>query len=90
MTTETHLLAKIKKNSRLPKKKHNRYWDLRRKREEKPLTEAESAEYLTLIQEWEARNVERVRALIALAEKRGTTLRNLMAQLGLKGAEGDF
>lgn len=90
MTTETHLLAKIEKNSRLPTKKHNRYWDLRRKREEKPLTEAESAEYLTLIQEWEARNVERVRALIALAEKRGTTLRSLMAQLGLKGAEGDF
>ena len=90
MTTETHLLAKIEKNSRLPTKKHHRYWDLRRKREEKPLTEAESAEYLTLIQEWEARHVERVRALIALAEKRGTTLRSLMAQLGLKGAEGDF
>ncbi len=80
MTTEIHLLRKIEKNSRLPEKKHNRYWDLRRKREEKPLTEAESAEYLSLIQEWEARNVERVRALITLAEKRGTTLRGVMTQ----------
>lgn len=89
MTIETLLLAKIEENSRLPQKKHNRYWDLRRKREEEPLTAAESEEYLALIQEWETRNVERVRALIALAEKRSTTLPGVMAQLGLKGEEGD-
>ncbi len=54
------------------------------------LTDAESEEYESLIQEWEARNVERVRALIALAKKRGTTLRGVMIQLGLKGTENDL
>ena len=82
LTAEPILLVMIEEYSRLPGKKHDRYWQLRIKREDKPLTDAESEEYELLIQEWEARNVERVRALIALDKKRGTTLRGVMTQLG--------
>ncbi len=90
MTVEPILLATIEEYSRLPDKKHDRYWQLRDKREDETLTDAESDEYESLIKEWEARNVERVRALIALAKKRGTTLRGVMKQLGLKGTENDL
>lgn len=89
-TSEPILLAMIDEYSRLPGKKDDRYWQLRGKREDKTLTIAESAEYESLIKEWETRNVERVRALIALAKKRDTTLHGVMAQLGLKGTEDDF
>ena len=90
MTAEPILLATIEEYSRLPSKKHDRYWQLRDKREDETLTDAESDEYESLIKEWEARNVERIRALIALAKKRGTTLRGVMKQLGLKGTENDL
>lgn len=90
LTPEPILLAMIEEYSRLPEKKHDRYWKLRGKREEKPLTDVESEEYELLIQEWEARNVERVRALITLAKKRGTTLRGVMKQPELKGTEDEI
>lgn len=90
LTAEPILLVMIEEYSRLPSKKHDRYWQLRNKREDRDLSDAESKEYESLIQEWEARNVERVRALIALAKKRGTNLRGVMKQLGLKGTEDDF
>ena len=90
LTAEPILLAMIEEYSRLPSKKHDRYWQLRNKREDRELSDAESKEYESLIQEWEARNVERVRALIALAKKRGTNLRGVMKQLGLKGTEDDL
>lgn len=80
-TTEPILLAMIEEYSRLPDKKHDRYWQLRRKRENEMLTDVESEEYESLIQEWEARNVERIRALIALAKKRGITLQGVITQL---------
>ena len=84
LTAEPILLTMIEEYSRLPQKKHDRYWQLRSKLEDEILTDAESEEYELLIQEWEARNVERVRALIALAKKRGTNLRGVMIQPGLK------
>ena len=90
MTAEPILLAMIEENSRLPQKKHVRYWQLRDKQEEEVLTESESDEYEALIREWEARNVERVRALIALAKKHGTNLRGVMKQLVLKGSENRY
>lgn len=82
-TPEPILLTMVEEYSRLPQKKHDCYWQLRDKHEVESLTDAESNEYKTLIQEWEARNVERIRALIALAKKRGTTLRDAITQLGL-------
>ena len=90
MTTEAILLAQIEEYSCLPPQKAERYWQLRHKCEDTSLTAGESEEYGSLIQEWEIRNLKRLRALLNLAQKRGTTLRGIMTQLGLKGAEGDF
>lgn len=84
---EAALLASIKENSRLPDVEQKRYERLRRKCERRTLTEKELAEYQSLLQKLEARNVKRVEALIALAKKRGTTLRGIMAELGLKGGD---
>lgn len=80
---EAALLARIKENSHLPAAAQRRYEQLRRKCERKILTERDLTEYQTLLQQLEARNVKRVEALIALAQRRGTTLRSVMAELGL-------
>ena len=80
---EAALLAHIEENSHLPAAKQRRYEQLRRKRERKILTERELTEYQALLQQLEARNVKRIEALIALAQRRGITLRGIMAELGL-------
>src|SRR5512134_3465359 len=80
---EAALLVCIKENSRLPTIAQRRYEQLRRKCARKTLTEGELVEYQTLLQQLEARNVKRIEALIALAQRRGTTLRGIMAALGL-------
>ena len=80
---EATLLACIQANSRLPDAEQRRYERLRRKCERQVLTESESTEYQALLQQLEARNVKRIEALIALAQRRGTTLRGMMAELGL-------
>jgi hypothetical protein len=85
MHEEAKLLACIKENSRLSAADQRRYERLRRKRERMDLTESEFAEYQSLIQQLEARNVKRLEALLALAQKRGTTLRGLMKELSLPG-----
>ena len=82
---EAPLLASIRENSRLPENEQGRYQELWRKCEDETLSEAELAEYHKLLSKLEARNVKRIEALIALARVRGTTLRQIMAELGLKG-----
>ena len=81
------MLATIGENSRLPAAEQRRYERLRRKCERGTLTEPELAEYQRLLQQLEARNVKRVEALIGLAERRGTTLQGIMAELGLPSAD---
>jgi hypothetical protein len=80
---EAELLARIEENSRLPPAEQRRYEQLRRKCERRTLTERELAEYQALLQQLEARNVKRIEALIALGQRRGTTLRGVMKELGL-------
>ena len=80
---EAALLARIQANSRLPDAEQRRYERLRRKCERRTLTERELTEYQVLLQQLEARNVKRIEALIVLAQRRGTTLRGMMAELGL-------
>jgi hypothetical protein len=81
------LLAAIEGNSHLPAAEQRRYERLRRKCERRTLTEPELAEYQSLLQQLEARNVRRVEALIALAQRRSTTLQGIMAELGLPHAD---
>ena len=80
---EATLLARIEENARLPAAAQRRYVQLHRKCERRTLTARELTEYQTLLQQLEARNVKRVEALIALAQRHGTTLRGIMAELGL-------
>ena len=87
---EAPLLASIRENSRLPDGEQQRYQELWHKCENATLSETELAEYQKLLSKLEARNVKRIEALIALARVRGTTLRQIMAELGLKEENGDF
>jgi hypothetical protein len=80
---EAALLARIEENSRLPAAEQRRYEQLRRKCERRALTERELMEYQALLQQLEARNVKRIEAFLALAQRRDTTLRGIMAELGL-------
>ena len=84
---EVALLATIGENSRLPAAEQRRYERLRQKCERRTLTEPELAEYQWLLQQLEARNVKRVEALIVLAQRRGTTLQGIMAELGLPSTD---
>jgi hypothetical protein len=84
---EVALLATIEENSRLPAAEQRRYERLRRKCERRTLTERELAEYQWLLQQLEARNAKRVAALIALAQRRGTTLQGITAELGLPSVD---
>lgn len=76
------LVADIEAHSRLPGAAQRRYERLRRQCERQMLTARELAEYQSLLQQFEARHVTRLEALIALAQRRGTTLRGIMAALG--------
>ena len=81
---EAVLVTLIQEYSLLPPVEQERYEDLRYKCELTTLTDPELTEYQSLLQRLEARNVKRIEALSALAQRRGTTLREIMAELGLK------
>ena len=87
---EAPVLTAIRENSRLPEKEQQRYQELWRKCEAETLTETELAEYHQLLSKLEERNIKRIEALITLAEMRGKTLSQIMAELGLKGENGGF
>jgi hypothetical protein len=80
--SEAELLARVAEAA-LPEDRHRRYHDLREKLHDETLTPAEHAELLKLSDEIEARNVGRVKALLQLAQLRGTTLAGVMRQLGI-------
>lgn len=68
---EKSLLAIIQENSQLPEKDQARYQHLLRKCESKTITLEELAEYQTLSNQLETRNLKRIEALIALAQIKG-------------------
>ncbi len=82
---EKALLSVI--TSRLPPEKQRRLDELREKSREGSLTPDEHAELLTFVQQVERQDVARAQALLDLAKKRGTTVSELMHELGLNGSE---
>ena len=68
---EKSLLAIIQANSQLPEKDQARYQHLLRKCESKTISLEELAEYQTLTNQLETRNLKRIEALIALAQIKG-------------------
>ncbi|MBM4257005.1 MAG: STAS/SEC14 domain-containing protein [Deltaproteobacteria bacterium] len=80
--TETDLLEQI--NQGLPQTVRQRYEELAAKSQEETITPAEHVELLRLTDQIEQADVERPRALIALAELRQVSLDAVMDQLGLR------
>ncbi len=81
---EVCLLATIQVNSQLPEKEQQRYQELWHKCEYGTLTEIELAEYQTLVNKLDTRNLKRLEAIIALAELRGKTIDEIIAEVGVK------
>jgi hypothetical protein len=79
--SEAELIATVEEFSQLPSAKQRRYESLRVRCEAERLTPSELDEYQLLLKELEARNVQRVEALAALAAQRGMTLSALMTEL---------
>lgn len=80
---EAALLAQVEANSGLPDAEQRRYQVLQRKMQEEALSERELAEVQGLTQQLEAMNVRRLETLVALAERRGASLRGLMTEIGM-------
>ena len=81
---EQALLVAI--SGQLPTEAQRRLDELREKSHEETLTPAEQAELLAFVQQVEQRDVIRAEALVRLAEKRSTTVSELMHALGLGAA----
>ena len=79
---ETELLLKI--NQRLSPEKQRRYDELVARRKADQITSDEREELLQFTEQIEVADAQRVEHLIALANLRGITLRQLMADLGIK------
>ena len=80
--TETDLLEQI--NQGLPQTVHLRYDELAAQLQEETITPPEHDELLRLTDQIEQADVERLRALIALAQLWQVSLDTLMDQLGLR------
>jgi hypothetical protein len=80
--TEAVLLDTIWRQ--LPAEQRQRLNELHDKLEAETLTEAERSELLELVERIEAADVERAEALLALAQKRDVSVRQLMGDLGLE------
>jgi len=84
---ESELLTKI--NQHLTAELQDRFDELVIKRQEEILTTVEHAELLTLTEQVERIDVERIEALAQLAKLRGISVDELMDQLGIKPPECD-
>jgi hypothetical protein len=85
---ESELLRQI--NQAAPMELQRRYDALRRKRRRAKLSRPEQQELLTLTQQMEQLDVERLQRLAQLAELRQVSLPTLMQQLGLEPPEPEY
>ncbi len=88
--TESDLIARIKLNSRLPDTAQRRFNRLRRKLQDETISEPELTELQELWRQVERMNVERLKALVELARRRGTDVEKLMSEMGLNRRRNVF
>jgi hypothetical protein len=81
--SDATILAFIRKNSQLPEEENRRYWELRRKREDETLSDAEQLEYQELVRQLDVMNVKRLEALAVLVKRWRKPVKEIMAELGL-------
>ena len=67
--SDDEVLDFIRKHTRLPKKEHRRYWELRLKREDTDLNDDESVEYENFITKLGKMNIKRIEALAILVHR---------------------
>jgi 4-hydroxy-3-methylbut-2-enyl diphosphate reductase IspH len=79
--TESNLLKTI--YQKMPNTTQKRYDQLTLKRQNETINEAEYAELLILVKEFEQQNVTRLKSIVELASIRKITAQELMKQLGL-------
>lgn len=84
--SEASLLSTSQK--RLPERQMQRLRALEAKLEAETITESERTELLDLVELAETLDVERAEALLALAQKRQTTMRHLIDELHLETSLG--
>jgi plasmid rolling circle replication initiator protein Rep len=80
--TEAELIYRIAQT--LPESFWQRYAELRHKLKAETITKAEHQELITLSDEKEAHDVERLRNLIELSKRRKTPLETLMQELDIR------
>jgi len=81
---EEQTLLQVIQNQRLSDKAQQRLDILRTQSRMRPLNANEQAELLTYIQQVERQDLTRVQALLELAQRRNTTLPNLLHELGIE------
>ena len=82
--SDNEVLDFIRKNTRLPRKEHQRYWELRLKREDTDLNDDESVEYENFITKLEKMNVKRLEALAILVRRWEKPAIEILSEQGLQ------
>ena len=78
------LLKQLNEECVLPEKDLKRFYELRKKRSKKELSEKELAELFQLIKEEEALRIQRIKVLGELAKLKGVSMAELNKELGIK------
>ncbi len=81
--SDDEVLDFIRKHTRLPKKEHRRYWELRLKREDTDLNDDESVEYENFITKLGKMNVKRIEALAILVHRWEKPAIEILTEYGL-------
>ena len=82
--SDEDVLAFIRKNTELPEKENQRYWQLRRKREDETLTDNELPEYQELITKLDVMNVKRLEGIAILMHRWRKPAEEIIEKFGLK------
>jgi hypothetical protein len=82
--SDDEVLAFIKRNLKLPKKKNRRYWELRAKSDDEALTDDELPEYQELVRQLTILNTKRLEGIAILAHRWEKPAEEIIAKFGLK------
>ena len=82
--SDDEVLDFIRKHTRLPKREHRRYWELRLKREDTDLNDDESVEYENFIAKLGKMNVKRIEALAILVHRWKKPAIEILTEYGLQ------
>lgn len=88
--TDDEVLASIRANLFLPKKKNRRYWQLRRKSDDETLSDAELPEYQELVRQLTILNTKRIEGISILVQRWGKSAEEIVKEFGLKAGNAVF